>query len=290
MVIEIRDLVKEYGETRALDGLSLTLENGIYGLLGPNGAGKSTLINILTDNIKRSSGTILCDGEEITRLGKSYRRRVGYMPQTQSCYDTFRAQEFLEYMAVIKGMDRKQKSTSEEIQHILQEVNLYEKRSFKIGGFSGGMKRRILLAQALLGQPEFLILDEPTAGLDPKERIALRNSIARSSKNRIVMVATHIVSDIECLAGSIIILDKGKVVRCDTPGRLLEMISGRVGVVHCRAEELPAYQEKYCVSSITQGKEDFILHLVGGQLPSNADTEHAALTLEDVYMYFFGRQ
>ncbi len=127
MVIEIRDLVKEYGETRALDGLSLTLENGIYGLLGPNGAGKSTLINILTDNIKRSSGTVLCDGEEIMQLGKSYRKRVGYMPQTQSCYDTFRAQEFLEYMVVIKGMDRKQKSTSEEIQHILQEVNLYEK-------------------------------------------------------------------------------------------------------------------------------------------------------------------
>lgn len=198
MVIDIRDLVKEYGQTRALDGLSLTLENGIYGLLGPNGAGKSKLINILTDNIKRSSGTVLCDGEEITQLGK---------------------------------------------------------RSFKIGGFPGGMKRRILLVQALLGQPEFLILDEPTAGLVPKERIALRNSIARSSKNRIVLVATHIVSDIECLASSIIILDKGKVVRCDTPGRLLQMISGKVGVVHCREEELPAYQENTVSAALHRGRK-----------------------------------
>ncbi len=289
MNIEIQNLVKEYGNVRALDGLCLTLENGIYGLLGPNGAGKSTMIGILTDNIRRSDGAILCEGEEIAQMGRRYREKIGYMPQEQSCYDAFTAKEFLEYMAVMKGMNRKKKETAEEIDAILQEVNLYEKRGQKIGNYSGGMKRRILLAQALLGQPEFLILDEPTAGLDPKERIALRNCIARSSKNRIVLVATHIVSDIECLADHIILLNKGKVVRCDTPARLLEEIEGRVRVVHCSEEEVLGYQEKYCVSGIVQGKDDFILHLVGGQDFPEADRSHVNVTLEDVYMYYFGK-
>lgn len=288
MIIEIQNLVKEYGDVRALDGLDLTLENGIYGLLGPNGAGKSTMIGILTDNVKRSEGAILCEGEEIVQMGKRYREKIGYMPQAQSCYDAFTAKEFLEYMAAMKGMDRKKKETSEEIDAVLQEVNLYEKRSQKIGNFSGGMKRRILLAQALLGQPEFLILDEPTAGLDPKERVALRNCIARSSKNRIVLVATHIVSDIECLADYIILLNKGKVVRCDTPTQLLEDMEGKVGIVYCSEEEVLEYQEKYCVSSVVQGKNDFILHLVGSHLIPEADTGHVNVTLEDAYMYYFG--
>lgn len=288
MVIEIQDLVKEYGNIRALDGLNLTLENGIYGLLGPNGAGKSTMISILTDNVRKSSGMILCDGEDIVQMGGKYREKIGYMPQVQSCYNSFTAKEFLEYMAAMKGMDRRKRETGEEIDLILQEVNLYEKRNQKIGGFSGGMKRRVLLAQSLLGQPEFLILDEPTAGLDPKERIALRNCIARSGRNRIVLVATHIVSDIECLADFIILMDKGKVIRCDTPGRLLEDMGGKVGSVHCSGEDVQDYQEKYCVSSIVQGKNDFILHLVGRQLSDEADMAHVDVTLEDVYMYYFG--
>lgn len=225
MKIEIQNLVKEYNGIKALNGLNLTMENGIYGLLGLNGAGKSTLINILTDNIPRTSGNILCDGKEILSMGKEYRRKLGYMPQTQSCYDSFTAQEFLEYMAVMKGMNRRKAGFFHEIDMALQEVNLFSKRNERIGGFSGGMKRRVLLAQAMLGEPEILILDEPTAGLDPKERVALRNSIAKNSRNRIVLVATHIVSDIEYLADKIILLNKGQVLQCDTPENLLKQLN-----------------------------------------------------------------
>ncbi|MCD7824948.1 MAG: ATP-binding cassette domain-containing protein [Clostridiaceae bacterium] len=290
MKIEIKNLRKEYGETNALNGINLTLQNGVYGLLGPNGAGKSTLINILTDHIKRTEGEILCDGKDIVKLGKEYRRRVGYMPQTQSCYDTFTAQEFLEYMAVMKGMNRKRKETIEEIQTILYNVNLYDKRNQKIGGFSGGMKRRVLLAQALLGKPEFLILDEPTAGLDPKERISLRNIIAKTSKERIVLAATHIVSDIECIADFIVLVQKGKILRCASPKEFLQSMKTKVGVIHCGEKEILSYQERYCVSSIVQGEDDFILHVTGDELPDNADIGHVETTLEDVYMYYFGEK
>lgn len=225
MKIEIVDLEKKYGDFLALNKLNLTLNDGIYGLLGPNGAGKSTLIGILTDNLKRTGGSVLCDGTDIAGLQEKYRARLGYMPQSESCYNSFRAQEFLEYMAVMKGIRRKDGSFAAEIERVLREVNLYERRRERIGNFSGGMKRRILLAQAMLGEPEIMILDEPTAGLDPKERVALRNSIAKNSKGKIVLVATHIVSDIESIANYIILLDKGEVMAYDTPERLMEIFT-----------------------------------------------------------------
>ena len=183
MKLEIKELSKNYGKIQALDKVSMELENGIYGLLGPNGAGKSTLINLLTDNVKRESGQILWDGVEILKLGKSYRNILGYMPQEQGYYEDFTAGTFLMYMAQIKGM--KKKEAKKKTKELLRIVNLETNRNDKIGGFSGGMKQRLMLAQALLNDPKILILDEPTAGVDPQERIRIRNFISQIAKDKI---------------------------------------------------------------------------------------------------------
>lgn len=176
MEIRISHLTKRFGDKTALDDVSLTLDAGVHALLGPNGAGKSTLINILTDSIERDKGEVLYNDYEITSLGAKYRELLGYMPQQQRLYDNYTAEEFLKYMAAVKGIAPAR--AREQIAELLKVVNLWEVRRKKVGGFSGGMKQRVLLAQALLGEPRILILDEPTAGLDPSERINIRNYIA----------------------------------------------------------------------------------------------------------------
>ena len=198
MEIRISHLTKRFGDKTALDDVSLTLDAGVHALLGPNGAGKSTLINILTDSIERDKGEVLYNDYEITSLGAKYRELLGYMPQQQRLYDNYTAEEFLKYMAAVKGIAPAR--AREQIAELLKVVNLWEVRRKKVGGFSGGMKQRVLLAQALLGEPRILILDEPTAGLDPSERINIRNYIATVAQKMIVLFATHVVSDIECIA------------------------------------------------------------------------------------------
>lgn len=194
MEIRISHLTKRFGDKTALDDVSLTLDAGVHALLGPNGAGKSTLINILTDSIERDKGEVLYNDYEITSLGAKYRELLGYMPQQQRLYDNYTAEEFLKYMAAVKGIAPAR--AREQIAELLKVVNLWEVRRKKVGGFSGGMKQRVLLAQALLGEPRILILDEPTAGLDPSERINIRNYIATVAQKMIVLFATHVVSDI----------------------------------------------------------------------------------------------
>ena len=204
MEITISHLTKRFGDKTALDDVSLVLDPGVHALLGPNGAGKSTLINILTDSIVRDKGQVLYNDYEITELGAKYRELLGYMPQQQRLYDNYTAEEFLKYMAAIKGIAPA--TAGKQIAELLQVVNLWEVRRKKIGGFSGGMKQRVLLAQALLGEPRLLILDEPTAGLDPSERINIRNYIAAVSQKMIVLFATHVVSDIDCIAKDVILI------------------------------------------------------------------------------------
>ncbi len=216
MRMEIRNLSKSYGNVKAIDDFNAVLEEGIYGILGPNGAGKSTLINILTDNVKRDSGEILLDGRDILKMGGDYRRIVGYMPQEQVFYPQFTLLEFLKYMALIKGMNSKDKAVRMQIDELLEELHLADVAKRRLGGFSGGMKRRAVLAQALLGNPGIIILDEPTAGLDPKERIAMRNLISRLAENRIVILATHIASDIECIADRVLLIKEGKMIASGT--------------------------------------------------------------------------
>ncbi len=284
MEIKINDLSKTYGKTKALSHFSVTLNEGIYGILGPNGAGKSTLINLITDNVKRETGEILCDGEDILELGGKFRRTIGYMPQQQGFYDQFSARAFLKYMAGIKGIPAK--DVNAQIDELLETVNLTDVAHKRIGGFSGGMKQRVLLAQALLGSPKLLILDEPTAGLDPKERINIRNFIAAQSKKRIILFATHVVSDIECIADEILLMKKGELVKKDTPANLIKSLYGKVGEIHCPIEEVESWSGKFRTGNLTQREDGVALRIVGDTLPPEAVDVREQINLEDVYMYY----
>ncbi|MCI8348517.1 MAG: ABC transporter ATP-binding protein [Firmicutes bacterium] len=213
-MLELKNLTKQYGNKKALNNVSLKFSEGIYGLLGPNGAGKSTMMNIITGNIKPSSGKVMWNNQEIASLGPSYRSLLGYAPQQQGLYDTFSGRRFLSYMAALKDISRK--SMKDEIERVLSYVNLTDSADKPIGTYSGGMKQRILIAQAILGNPKLIILDEPTAGLDPKERVRIRENIKAISEDKIILVSTHVVSDIQSIAKEIILLKDGLIVDCNS--------------------------------------------------------------------------
>ena len=225
MELTIQNLTKTYGNKVALREFSYTFTPGIYGILGANGAGKSTLMNLITDNVKRDSGEILWNGTDILKLGREFRREVGYMPQQQGMYPDYSARDFLHYMAAIKELHRTESRT--QIEELLAVVNLSEDAHKRLGGFSGGMRQRVLLAQALLGDPKILILDEPTAGLDPKERLRLRQYISDLARNKIVFLTTHIVSDIESIANDVLLMKQGELVAHGAPEALIAAVRGR---------------------------------------------------------------
>ncbi len=222
VTLVLNGLTKRYGSNVALDALSVTFQPGIYGLLGANGAGKSTLLNLLTDNVKRDGGCVTFNGQEILNMGDRFRAVLGYMPQQQGCYESLTAQAFVSYIARLKGM--KGNHLRQQVDEVLRLTNLESVRHKAVGSFSGGMKQRVLLAQALLGDPKVLLLDEPTAGLDPRERIRIRNFIKELAKDRIVILATHIVSDIESIADQVLLLKKGKLIRMDAPQALIDAL------------------------------------------------------------------
>ena len=304
MKLKLENVKKTYGMVRALKGINYTFEPGIYGILGANGAGKSTMINLITDNVARdkgNGGSITYQDDEMTKdvsedilkLGRKFRAVVGYMPQQQGFYEDFSPKAFLKYMAEIKGVkavtlaDGTRKKVSQQIDELLEVVNLTSVAYKKIGGFSGGMKQRVLLAQALLGNPKILILDEPTAGLDPKERIAIRNYIAELSKDKIILFATHVVSDIECIADQVLMLKSGEIIATGTPVELIEQMQGKVGELTCTLDDVGKLQEKYHIGNIKQRKEGLVLRLVGDELPVEAVMVDNNIDLEDVYLYYF---
>ena len=219
MRLELTNLTKRYGELTALDSLSIAFEPGIYGILGANGAGKSTMMSLITDNIKRDEGSITFEGREILELGDGFRSVLGYMPQQQGTYESMTARSFVTYMGRLKGI--KGAELKRQTEEVLKLTNLSDVQHKKVGGFSGGMKQRVLLAQALLGDTKVLLLDEPTAGLDPKERVRIRNFIKELAKDRIVLLATHIVTDIESIADRVLLMKKGRLVSVDTPQALI---------------------------------------------------------------------
>lgn len=284
MKLEIHDLTKRYGKHLALDRFSFSFERGVTGILGPNGAGKSTLMGLLTDTLRRQAGEILWEGTDILRLGASYRRLVGYMAQEQGIYEQMTAWEFLMYMAQLKQIPRK--AARIQIDGLLDTVRLQEDASRKLGGFSGGMRQRVLLAQALLGNPKLVILDEPTAGLDPKERIRIRNLISEIAQDRIVLLATHVVTDIECIASCVLLLERGRLVRSGTPEALIASVEGKVGERLCNPASLALYQQKYGLGNVQQRKEGQVLRLVGDSLPEGFTPVTHNLSLEDVYLYY----
>lgn len=219
-MLEIKDLCKSYGNKTVLKNINCKLFNGVYGLLGPNGAGKSTLMNIITTNLKADSGSILWDGKEITKLGNDYRDILGYMPQGQGLYNGFTGYMFLNYIAVLKDIPKN--SMKDEIKRVTESVNLTDNIYKKIGTYSGGMKQRLLIASAILGNPKLIIFDEPTAGLDPKERVRVKKMIHKLSKDKIIIVATHIVPDIENMAACILVLKDGVLLKETESDKLIE--------------------------------------------------------------------
>lgn len=288
MELKFENLTKNYKTKIALNHFTVSLTEGIYGILGPNGAGKSTLMNLLTDNVKRTSGNIYFNGEEILTLKAKFRREIGYMPQQQGMYDEFSANRFLYYIAGVKGIPRKQ--AKQEISALLDLVGLSSVAHRRLGSFSGGMKQRVLLAQALLGNPSILILDEPTTGLDPEERIRIRNYISELSTNKIVLFATHVVSDIESIATEVLLIRQGELLKKASPLALIEEISGKVGEGLVMREEVAALQKKYRIGNVYQGRQGLKLRLVADELPEGFVPVTDHISLEDVYLYYLEGQ
>lgn len=285
--LEIRNLSKQYGDFRALSNVSFTLESGVTGLLGANGAGKSTLMKLLTDHMPRTKGEILWNGTDILKMGRKWRELVGYTPQLQGVYDEFTAKRFLYYMGALKGM--KKKAIREETDKMLEAVNLTHVAYKKIGTFSGGMRQRVLLASSMLGKPQVLILDEPTAGLDPEERIRIRNDIAELARDRIVLFATHVVSDIACIAKNVLLIRGGKVIAFDTPQAMLANAEGKIGEFSGTYGEIRLLQEQYPNGEIAQRRDGFVLRIAEDPLPEDCKPVYDNLTLEDVcHLYLKG--
>lgn len=227
-MLEIKHIYKSYGNKKVLNNITLSLDYGIYGLLGVNGAGKTTLINIITGLLEADKGEIWYQGESVKKNKKRFRNHLGFMPQYADYYSNFTAKEFLKYMCVIKGIPPKKHKII--ISELLEKVNLTEETNKKIGTFSGGMRQRIGIAQAIINEPKLLILDEPTAGLDPIERIRFRELISNLAVERTIIMATHIVQDIEPIAYKVILLHGGNILACEKPEQLVTKEKGKVGL------------------------------------------------------------
>lgn len=285
MELKIEQLCKCYGTTKALIDFNGTLSQGVYGLLGPNGAGKSTLMNMIAGNLKPDAGAISYNGKDIFALGKEFRGILGFMPQQQGLYESFSGFRFLSYIAALKGMSAGEAKA--QIQEVSKAVHLTQVLNQRLGSYSGGMKQRILIAQALLGNPEILILDEPTAGLDPKERIHIRNIISEISSNKIVLWATHVVSDIESIAKEIILIKKGVLIAKDTPQSLLNNICGKVFELLVPIDQVDNIQKQYLVSSITLSANGMLMRVVSDHEPEDHPFQAVQPTLEEEYLYVF---
>jgi len=292
MTLSTQNISKSYGTNLALDNFTATLDAGIYALLGPNGSGKSTLMNILTDNLKADSGKITYSadgnvGENVLDMGMRFREKLGFMPQYPGLYPNFTVERFMWYMAALKGLSKAE--SIRQIPEILAAVELDDVPKRKIGALSGGMKQRLTLAQAVLGDPEILILDEPTAGLDPKQRIAIRNYISKIAFNKIVLIATHVVPDIEFIAKDIIMLKKGVIVDNAPPHELVNKIDGQVWLVPCAETEVQTMQDRFRVTNIARDEHtgEVLLRVLADAMPTDR-ARTVAPTLEDYYLYVFG--
>ncbi|WP_373899529.1 ABC transporter ATP-binding protein [Haloimpatiens sp. FM7315] len=284
--LEIKNLTKAYGKKKANNNITITFENGVYGLLGPNGSGKTTFMKQITTLTEPTSGKIIYNGKNIMELGDEYRDVIGYLPQEFGVYKNFSAQDFLKYVAALKGLDGRE--AKEKIKELLDIVGLYQVKNKAIGKFSGGMKRRVGIAQALLNDPKILVLDEPTTGLDPQERTRFRNLISKISRDKIVILSTHIISDIESIARETVMIKDGEMLMKGSHEEILEAMKGNVYIIKTRNEnEAIDIQNKYKVVNIQRGAIDIELRVIGDKMPLYENVQSVEPRFEDVYMFYF---
>lgn len=280
--LELTDVEKKFGEKKAVQNVSLCLENGVYGLLGENGAGKTTLLRMVCGILQPTAGNILCDGIDIRDLGGEYRRILGYLPQEFGYYKEFTAFRFLNYMAALKAIAMS--DAEKHIMEALELVDLQQYRSQKLKTFSGGMIRRLGIAQALLNEPEILILDEPTSGLDPAERIRFRNVISSLGKKGIVLLSTHIVPDVEYISDRILIMKNGKILKNGTQKQLAAETGHSVWKCIVPEERAEVLRKNFTVSNLRYSGKQFELRIISDRKP-DADAVEDEPNLEDIYLY-----
>jgi len=286
MVMNIQNVSKQYNNKNwGLRDFTLELGPGVLGLLGPNGAGKSTLMRILATITKATSGTVTWNGKDIAKSPDELRGVLGYLPQDFGVYPNLSAVEFLEYMAAIKGLDSK--TANRRIDELLQVVNLVDAAKRPLGGYSGGMKQRVGIAQALLNDPQLLIVDEPTVGLDPEERVRFRNLLSDLSGERIVILSTHIVSDVEATATHIALVHKGRLLRTAAPENLLKELESKVWEWTVSSDELVTLKQKHIVSGTIRRSDGVQARVVSESKPE-AEAHNVSANLEDAYLYFIG--
>lgn len=287
MELRLDRLTKQYKQKLAVDRIDLELKCGVYGLLGANGAGKTTLMRMICDIQEPTSGEIFCNGQNIREMGEEYRDRLGYLPQNFGYYPEFTAYKFLLYIASLKGLSKQQASV--RALYLLDMVGLAEQKKQKIKTFSGGMKQRLGIAQAMLNEPEILVLDEPTAGLDPKERVRFRNLISSFSKDKIVLLSTHIVSDVEYIADEILVMKDGRLIHRGAPEVVTQEAKGLVWECRVDTKSAERYVEQYNVGNLKNTGDQTVLRIISDACPCEGAVETEP-TLEDLYLYYFSEE
>lgn len=284
MELKLTQLTKRFAGKTAVDGVSVSLTSGVYGLLGANGAGKTTMMRMICGILSPTSGSITLDGKEIEMMGERYRELLGYLPQNFGYYPDFSAEEFMWYVASLKGLSLRAGKT--KARELLELVALSDVSRRKIRTFSGGMKQRLGIAQAMINDPGIVVLDEPTAGLDPKERVRFRNLIADLAKNKIVVLSTHIVSDVEYIADQILVMRKGQLLMGGTPQQLTSSMQNAVWSCKVSVRDADEWNARYCISNLKHEGDQVELRIVSKERPA-ANALPAEATLEDLYLYYF---
>ena len=287
MELKMIKLTKQFGDFTAVNHMNLTMTNGVYGLLGVNGAGKTTLMRMICTLLQPSSGKILCNGKDIFKMGADYRKLLGYLPQDFGFYPEFTVKDYLLYIAALKGI--RPAVAKKRVKDLISKVGLSKAANKKMKKLSGGMKRRAGIAQAILNDPKILILDEPTAGLDPNERIRFRNLISELSEDRLVLLSTHIVSDVEYIANEIWLMKDGQLLHQGTADELIRSMPENVWKCYADKSDVPVLMKRYKISNIKSEPHGVELRIISREKPFH-DAVMEEANLEDVFLYYFGEK
>ena len=287
MKLELDGLTKEFGDFTAVNHINLTMTNGVYGLLGVNGAGKTTLMRMLCTLLKPTSGTICCNGKDIFSMDSEYRKLLGYLPQDFGFYPEFTVEDYLLYIGALKGI--RPIVAKKRVKELIAKVGLSKVAHKKMKKLSGGMKRRAGIAQAMLNNPKVLILDEPTAGLDPNERIRFRNLISELSQDRLVLLSTHIVSDIEYIANQVLLMKDGKISHSGTQEEIIQSVPVKVWSCVVANNEVEMWQKQFKVSNMKTLSDGIELRILSEKSP-HYNAKEETMTLEDIFLYYFGEK